>query len=326
MRCSPSSGTRWRVRRTPAGARRRPRNGWGRPSSCGVIRPVRRCAHVVRTDGGPRHLPRRPLVREQAGLVWLWWGAERETYPEPWLPPEVGRRPGVHVTSSWERPVSPLRYQAGLLDLYHAPDRHHGWWYSRLDYAVHGTLRALWFDGRARYLAGCELADHRLDVDGDTVRSSFRLAQRGGDPALDERFTLVITPGMVHVQSPRLDFTVWLTPVDHRRTLLFFRWYEVAALAPYLRFPLLRAALPALMMLCQRLVPARQIVRMAAGAPTGATAGPAPACRRPAGRTAPALPYAAWRGRAGARRPAAGSPGTARLRQAAGLPQDSPRL
>ncbi|MEO3827451.1 aromatic ring-hydroxylating dioxygenase subunit alpha [Actinomadura sp. B10D3] len=194
-------------------------------------------------------------VREVNGLIWLWYGDDREVLPEVQVPPEVGERDDVHATSAWQQPVHYTRYIESLLDFYHVPVVHRDHWFNVLDYVGwSGTAKKLGLDGRRRYLAMTMVQDSRLEVDGTTLRHTFRLAGEG-DPTNVAPMSVTFTfPGMVHIHTEPFDVTIWMTPVDDENTQVLFRWYEDTHLAPVLRARSLRRVLPKLALFAQKRV------------------------------------------------------------------------
>nr|BAG84253.1 putative oxygenase [Streptomyces griseoviridis] len=207
-------------------------------------------------------------VREENDLVWMWWGEERESYPGITAPWEAARHTGVHATGSWQRPLNYTRYIESMLEFYHTPFVH-----SRVvDSAAPttcSTARRGGFGGTggSRYVETAKVVDHKVETEGTTLRSSFRLVREEDedDPAKGEPFTIVFTfPGMVHVVNARFDFTMWITPVDEDHTQILFRWYEAAWLRPFLPSRLLRGIAPGLGTVLQRMGPEPQDMRVIA--------------------------------------------------------------
>ncbi|GAA1894396.1 aromatic ring-hydroxylating oxygenase subunit alpha [Actinomadura bangladeshensis] len=194
-------------------------------------------------------------VRERNGLIWLWWGDDREVLPDVQIPPEVADREDVHATGAWQQPVHYTRYIESLLDFYHVPVVHRDHWFNVLDYVGwSGTPKKLGLDGRRRYLAMTKVEDSRLEVDGTTLRHTFRLVGEG-DPTNVAPMSVTFTfPGMVHIHTEPFDVTIWMTPVDDEHTQVLFRWYEDKHLAPLLRAPGLRRVLPKLALFAQKRV------------------------------------------------------------------------
>ncbi len=182
-------------------------------------------------------------------------GDDREVLPDVRIPPEVADREDVHATSAWQQPVHYTRYIESLLDFYHVPVVHRDHWFNVLDYVGwSGTPKKLGLDGRRRYLAMTKVEDSRLEVDGTTLRHTFRLVGEG-DPTNVAPMSVTFTfPGMVHIHTEPFDVTIWMTPVDDEHTQVLFRWYEDKHLAPLLRAPSLRRVLPKLALFAQKRV------------------------------------------------------------------------
>ncbi|RFS82225.1 aromatic ring-hydroxylating dioxygenase subunit alpha [Actinomadura spongiicola] len=194
-------------------------------------------------------------VRERHGLIFVWWGDDRKDLPEIQVPREVADRSDVHATGAWQQPVHYTRYIESLLDFYHVPVVHRDHWFNVLDYiGWAGTPKKLGLDGRRRYLALTKVEDSHLEVDGMTLRHSFRLVGEG-DPTNEASMTVTFTfPGMVHIHAEPFDVTVWITPVDDDNTQVLFRWYEDPHMASVLRLPSLRRIVPKLALFAQKRV------------------------------------------------------------------------
>ncbi|MFD3312439.1 Rieske 2Fe-2S domain-containing protein [Streptomyces sp. NPDC058694] len=175
-------------------------------------------------------------VREQHGLVWLWWGDQRERLPEIELPAELVNNPRPHETISWTRPVHYTRYIESLLEFYHVTFVHRDHWTNNIDYTfMYGTARKLWTDGRERYLAANKIVNQQVEVDGTTIRSTFDQCEEA-NPANTAHFNLIYqAPGLTHVKTGLLEITTWLTPIDDENTLAIMRLYE---------YPQLRTMVP----------------------------------------------------------------------------------
>lgn len=135
------------------------------------------------------------------------------------------------------------------------PVVHRDHWFNVLDYVGwSGTPKKLGLDGRRRYLAMTMVQDSQLEVDGTTLRHTFRLAGEG-DPTNVAPMSVTFTfPGMVHIHTEPFDVTIWMTPVDDENTQVLFRWYEDKHLAPVLRARSLRRILPKLALFAQKRV------------------------------------------------------------------------
>ncbi|NJP73039.1 aromatic ring-hydroxylating dioxygenase subunit alpha [Streptomyces sp. C1-2] len=175
-------------------------------------------------------------VREQHGLVWLWWGEEREHLPAIELPAEIVGNSRPYETISWTRPLHYTRYIESLLEFYHVTFVHRDHWTNNIDYTfMYGTARRFWTDGRDRYLAANKIVNHEVEVDGTTIRSTFDQCEEA-DPENTSHFHLIYqAPGLTHVKTGLLEITTWLTPIDEENTLAIMRLYE---------YPMLRAMVP----------------------------------------------------------------------------------
>lgn len=175
-------------------------------------------------------------VREEHGLVWMWWGDQRQDLPPVELPAELTSNPRPHETISWTRPVHYTRYIESLLEFYHVTFVHRDHWTNNIDYTfMYGTARKLWTDGRDRYLAANRIVNHQVEVEGTTIRSTFDQCEEA-DPRNSSRFDLIYqAPGLTHVRTGLLEITTWLTPVDDENTLAIMRLYE---------YPMLRSMVP----------------------------------------------------------------------------------
>ncbi|MBS2534575.1 aromatic ring-hydroxylating dioxygenase subunit alpha [Catenulispora sp. NF23] len=203
------------------------------------------------------------VVREEAGLIWLWWGRRTEPLPEVQIPPEVRDKPELYATSSWSQPVNYTRYIESLLDFYHVPVVHRDHWFNWFDYVGwSGTAKHLGLDGRRRYFAMTKVENSRLSVDGTTLRHDFDLCQEG-DPTNRAPMNVTFTfPGMVHIHTEPFDVTIWMTPIDEEHTQVLFRWYEDAHLKKALRLPALRRLIPRMALFAQKRVQEVQDMRV----------------------------------------------------------------
>ncbi|MEU5703585.1 aromatic ring-hydroxylating oxygenase subunit alpha [Streptomyces aurantiacus] len=194
-------------------------------------------------------------VREQHGLVWLWWGTAREQLPEIELPHELVSNPRPHETISWTRPIHYTRYIESLLEFYHVTFVHRDHWTNNIDYTfMYGTARKLWTDGRERYLAANRIVNHEVQVDGTTIRSTFDQCEEA-NPANSAHFDLIYqAPGLTHVKTGLLEITTWLTPIDDENTLAIMRLYEYPQLRTMVPIKPLRPWILRASLLMERLV------------------------------------------------------------------------
>ncbi|WP_435615239.1 Rieske 2Fe-2S domain-containing protein [Streptomyces coelicoflavus] len=188
-------------------------------------------------------------VREQFGLVWMWWGDERPAadLPPVQAPPEVTDNQKLYATKRWTRPVHYTRYIESLLEFYHVTYVHRDHWFNYIDYLLlYGTPSKLGLDGRERYLAATRITNHHVETEaeGQTIRYSFDHCQED-DPANTTHYVITFTfPCMVHVQTEQFETTSWLVPIDDENTEHILRWYEYEQVKPVLRIEPLRRLLP----------------------------------------------------------------------------------
>ncbi|MCY1056952.1 Rieske 2Fe-2S domain-containing protein [Nannocystis sp. SCPEA4] len=146
-------------------------------------------------------------VREAHGLVWLWWGAPREEYPELFWPPGMpdGEGRGT-ATGELEWDVSlPLVVESNL-DIHHTPFAHR----------------------RVTPGVGHRLDPYEARLDGDIVYSSGTL-RRDDERSWDGRSGLGITlnckfPALIFGEFRGGRLLVAMAPIDERRTALVFRY------------------------------------------------------------------------------------------------------
>lgn len=202
-------------------------------------------------------------VRELHGLVWLWWGEDREELPEIQAPPEITENAKVYATTHWTRDVHYTRYIESLLEFYHITYVHRDHWFNYIDYLLlYGTPRKLGLDGRERYLAATKIENHKVETEGTTIRYSFDHCQED-DPANSTHYEITFTfPCMVHVRTEQFEATSWLVPVDDGRTEHILRWYEYPRLAPILGSKKLRRLLPWASLFMEKWVQDPQDVRV----------------------------------------------------------------
>ncbi|WP_233221459.1 aromatic ring-hydroxylating oxygenase subunit alpha [Streptomyces carminius] len=214
-----------------------------RYGSDGACRAVPALGSGARIPGSLR-VPTHP-VRERFGLVWMWWGEERDVLPDLPAPREVTENPKVYATKRWTRPVHYTRYIESLLEFYHVTYVHRDHWFNYIDYLLlYGTPSKLGLDGRERYLAATKIANHRVETEGQTIRYSFDHCQED-DPANTTHYEITFTfPCMVHVRTEQFETTSWLVPIDDGHTEHILRWYEYPQVKPILRFEKLRRVLP----------------------------------------------------------------------------------
>jgi phenylpropionate dioxygenase-like ring-hydroxylating dioxygenase large terminal subunit len=194
-------------------------------------------------------------IREQNGLIWMWWGDRTEDLPDVQIPPEVADKPALAATATWSQPVNYTRYIESLLDFYHVPVVHRDHWFNYADYlGWGGTLKKLGMDGRRRYISMTKVENSRLEVEGTTLRHFFELCQEG-DPTNRNFLNVTFTfPGMVHIHTAPFDVTIWMTPIDESHTQVMFRWWEDPHLKNVLRFKSARLLIPRMALFAQKRV------------------------------------------------------------------------
>jgi phenylpropionate dioxygenase-like ring-hydroxylating dioxygenase large terminal subunit len=147
------------------------------------------------------------LVREAHGLVWMWWGEEREVYPEI---PFFDDRPdlGGSTQTSYILPYHYSRMVETNLDIHHTP-------------FVHGNVIP----------CGTRMLDFDAHVEGDRIFSRGRLVKearlaKGDDEGLPFRADLIL-PNLVLIElTPKLAILVCATPVDEGHSWLWFRYCQ----------------------------------------------------------------------------------------------------
>jgi phenylpropionate dioxygenase-like ring-hydroxylating dioxygenase large terminal subunit len=146
-------------------------------------------------------------VREAHGLVWLWWGAPRERYPEPFWPdgmPDGEGRGTATGALEWDVPLQ-LAIESNL-DIHHTPFAHR----------------------RVTPGLGHRLDPYEARLDGDVVYSGGTLRRDDGR-AWDGRGGLAITlnckfPALVFGEFRGGRLVVAMSPIDAHRTALVFRY------------------------------------------------------------------------------------------------------
>jgi phenylpropionate dioxygenase-like ring-hydroxylating dioxygenase large terminal subunit len=156
-------------------------------------------------------------VREQHGLIWIYWSASQPTTEPPWLDGVPDDWRGTAVTTL-EVPVHYTRFVENLFDLYHFPFVH----------------RSLSFG-----LVGKRIDPINVDVDGERIHMRATLVP-DEDKRREVAFTFdvqVRAPGLARIEiNPRAYAFMAATPIDAQRTWVFSRYYQ-----GYVRLPLLRA-------------------------------------------------------------------------------------
>ena len=156
----------------------------------------------------PRALSLRPHpIREQHGLIWMWWGDEQANYPEVPFYHDIEAHEGF-TESSYVLPYHYSRMIETNLDLHHAP-------------FVHGNVIPV----------GTRMVDFEAHVDGDRIFSSGvlvkeKIAARGEKKGMTLRADLILPNlGLVSI-TPNLHLLVCATPVDEEHSWLWFRYRQ----------------------------------------------------------------------------------------------------
>ena len=155
-------------------------------------------------------LPVHP-IREEHGLVWMWWGEERSQYPEVPFYHDIEDR-GAFTEASYVLPYHYSRMIETNLDVHHTP-------------FVHGSVIPV----------GTRVVDFEARVEGDRIYSSGALAKekdliRGATSGVTEgmpfRADLILPNlGMISL-TPKLHILVCATPVDDDHSWLWFRYCQ----------------------------------------------------------------------------------------------------
>jgi phenylpropionate dioxygenase-like ring-hydroxylating dioxygenase large terminal subunit len=202
-------------------------------------------------------------VREHLGLIWMWWGDDREELPEINVPPEIENDPKLYSTMRWTRPVHYTRYIESVLEFYHVTYVHRDHWFNFVDYLfLYGTLRKLGLDGKRRYLAARKVENSHLEVDGLILRYSFDHCDED-DPTNTNHYDVTFAfPSMSHIVSEQFAVTAWFAPIDDEHTEIILRWYEFPRLKPVLRSERLRRLFPKMSLYMEKWVQDPQDVRV----------------------------------------------------------------
>src|SRR5579875_1102892 len=200
-------------------------------------------------------------VRERLGLIWMWWGDDREDLPEIQIPAELDDNPKLYETLRWERPVHYTRYVESVLEFYHITYVHRDHWFNYVDYLfLYGTLRKLGMDGRGRYLSAAKVENSRLEVEGTTLRYYFDHVDED-DPTNCNAYKVVFTfPSTVHIINRQFEVTAFFAPIDEGHTDILLRWYEYSQLKGMLRTPRLRRLIPRMSLYMEKWIQDRQDV------------------------------------------------------------------
>jgi phenylpropionate dioxygenase-like ring-hydroxylating dioxygenase large terminal subunit len=146
-------------------------------------------------------------TREAHGLIWMWWGESRESYPPlPFFESEAER-----VGSTDASYILPYHYSRMMetnLDIHHTP-------------FVHGNVVP----------TGTRMVDFDAHVEGDRIYSSGVLvkeknASQGTSKGLPFRVDLIL-PNLVLVElTPKLRILICATPVDETHSWMWFRYCQ----------------------------------------------------------------------------------------------------
>ncbi len=150
-------------------------------------------------------------VREQHGLIWMWFGDVQETYPE--VPFFSDFDEGHSAQAAYELPYHYSRMVETNLDLHHTP-------------FVHGNV----VPG-----VGSEVRDFECRREDERIFSSGRLCKSADDEGMAFSANF-IAPCLVHISlTPKLHIVAAATPVDDEHTWMWFRYYQ-----SYTNLPLVR--------------------------------------------------------------------------------------
>ncbi|WP_257449686.1 Rieske 2Fe-2S domain-containing protein [Archangium lipolyticum] len=146
-------------------------------------------------------------VRESLGLVWLWWGEQREELPPlPWSHEIPGEGAGTcTATLTWNVPFA--RVMEGNLDLHHFPFAHRRW--------APGM--------------GTWLEPYTARLEGDVIHTHCVLRQDDGRPwdgrSGFEAEIRVLFPHLLLARFGRFTQTLAVaTPIDEENTWVVFRY------------------------------------------------------------------------------------------------------
>ncbi len=157
-------------------------------------------------------------LREERGLVWLWWGEPQRQYPPlPWFD-ELPHGLSHAVTRSYELPYRWERMMETNIDIHHTPFVHR--------WSVPGV--------------GTLLDPYEVEVDGERIHTRGNLRRDDGRGAAESPgmpFRLdVIFPNLICIHlTPKLLLLVIATAVDDEHTWILARYYQ-----RYTDLPLLR--------------------------------------------------------------------------------------
>lgn len=182
-----------------------------------------RCVHIPCAGEGakiPASLKTpRYVTREENGMIWLWWGEQRDSYPSiPWID-EVPKNHRLGITRSEPWPFNYVRCVENHLDVHH-------WAF------VHDSIM---------FAVGESFRDFHLEVEDDglyiksygtLVRTNRhgKQSKRGWDFKAYCRL-----PGLNMVQvTPRFKSIIFQTPIDDETTWVCVRSFQTyAAFQPF---------------------------------------------------------------------------------------------
>jgi phenylpropionate dioxygenase-like ring-hydroxylating dioxygenase large terminal subunit len=151
-------------------------------------------------------LPVHP-IREEHGLIWMWWGDEQPSYPDVPFYHDIEAHGGF-TEASYVLPYHYSRMIETNLDLHHTP-------------FVHGSIIPV----------GTRMLDFEASVDGDRITSSGVMANqksatRGDKKGVTFRADLILPNlGLVAI-TPNLHILICATPVDEEHSWLWFRYRQ----------------------------------------------------------------------------------------------------
>lgn len=177
-----------------------------------------KCVHIPCSGEGAK-IPgslkvRHHVVKEEYGLIWLWWGEERESYPPiPWID-EVPTDHTRGITRSETWPFNYVRCVENHLDVHH-------WAY------VHRNIM---------YAVGETFSDFHVDVteDGTMIKTygtlvrTNRHGKRGKRGWSFRAHCRLPSLNMVQV-TPRFKSIIFQTPIDDETTWICVRSFQTYA-------------------------------------------------------------------------------------------------
>jgi len=141
-------------------------------------------------------------VREQHGLVWLYWGEATENLPElPWFDELSDRRGGASTSKPW--PLNFVRTIESNFDVHHLP-------------FVHGSV----MPG-----VGARLDPYHVEVDGTHIATHGELRKPGADSGLPFRMEFKMPSVTLIELTPKVVFVVADCPIDEHNTWRWARYH-----------------------------------------------------------------------------------------------------